>query len=113
MAVEFITKEDDPKEFARKMFYTYENMMSASISGFEEDQDTGDLTPKGEIVIKWLERFDKLENFTLAGKTAGNGMRRRRVKPQNSIGDYLRNKIFRWEKRTENNKITYTLWRIQ
>lgn len=113
MAVELIKPEDSPKEFARKMFYTYENMMSATIVGFEVDDDTGELEPKGEIALKWIERFDKLENYTLAGKTAGNGMRRRRIKPPNTIGDYLRNKIFRWEKRIVDNKIRYSVWRIQ
>lgn len=109
---EFVLKTDDWKESARKIFYTFDCGMNCGIEGFVIMPDD-ELKPKGELVLEEIERLDKVENFKFNGTSKGNGLRRKRIKPENTIGDYLRNKTFKWEKRILDNKVKYTIWRIQ
>lgn len=66
----------------------------------------GDPIPKGEMVIRKLDEYDKRDNI-------GSGNRRKRVKPENSIGDYIAQKMFTWEMRIQDKKPVYMIWRRQ
>lgn len=62
--------------------------------------------PKGEIVLKELQALDTFDNVNSLN-------RRKRVKPANSIGDYVAQKMFIWEMRIQDKKPIYTIWRKQ
>jgi len=110
--MEQILPTDTFREMARKIFYTFDIGYSVAIFGFVDAQD-GSLKPKGELVCEELRRLDRVENYVSNVGARGGGMRRRRNLPANHIGDYIKNKTFKWDMKEIDNKIKYTIWRIQ
>lgn len=94
-----ILKTDNAEHTALIIFEKLELNASVTVYGFEVDE------PKGELVIKELQRLDILKNCR-SGK-------RRRVRAENQIGDYVAQKAFKWAKRIVDNKIRFDIWRIQ
>lgn len=106
-----INVSDSVEEMAKKIFKHFEVGQSTTIEGFLRSKDPdAPMIPKGQIVLKKIEELDQFCNMQLA---KDNRWRRRRVKPANTIGDYLAHKIFTWEKRMDESSIKYTIWRIQ
>lgn len=95
-----IQKQDSAFNIAKIIFEKLELNASVTVYGFEQDE------PKGELVIKEMIELDRL-------KYCGSGGRRRRVRADNQIGDYVAQKAFKWAKRIVDNKIRFDIWRIQ
>ena len=89
---------------ASKIYYHFAVNQSCTVRGMVLVDD--EPFPKGEQVIIELERLDRAHNFD-------KNNRRRRVKPENSIGDYVSQKMFIWEMRIHDKKPVYTIWRKQ
>ena len=94
-----ILKSDPAFDIALKLFEELEVNASVTIYGFEGDE------PKGEIVIREMIDLDVAKNCR-SGK-------RRRVRAENQIGDFVAQKAFKWAKRIVDNKIRFDIWRIQ
>jgi len=107
-----VQREDTVQASARKIFEHFEVGQSCTITGFVIMPDDS-IDEKGKLVCDELIRLDFVENFNRSGSTRGNGMRRRRIRPENSIGDYLRKKTFQWQRKIIDNQVRYTIWRIQ
>lgn len=99
-----IFETDTYGEMSNKIFYQFEVGQNCTIKGFVYDGEMA--FPKGELVIKCLEELDLHENV-------GTGNRRKRVKPPQSIGGFVAQKIFRWDKTTRDGKPIYSIWRMQ
>lgn len=98
-----IYKSDNSFEIAIKIFENLEVHQSVTVYGFELEGD--DVLAKGEIVVKEMIELDLLKNCK-------NG-KRRRVRTENQIGDFVAQKAFKWAKRTVDDKVRYDIWRIQ
>lgn len=94
-----IQKTDDSFQIALQLFEKLELNASVTIYGFEGDE------PKGEAVIRSMIELD-------IAKNCKNG-KRRRVRAENQIGDYVAQKAFKWARRIVDNKIRFDIWRIQ
>jgi hypothetical protein len=99
-----IYKEDSAYETAVKIFEDMELHASCCISGFLKDGD--EIISKGEEVLRQLEKLDTTTNVTTGG-------RRKRKKIDNTIGDYVAQKTWRWDKKIVDNQVRITIWRIQ
>ncbi len=115
--MEQILPTDSVILMATKMFFDYQVGQSATVSGFIEMPDDSTVA-KGELVLEEIRRLDLVENFTdgFRGKgSRGKNIQRRKRKrmPENTIGDYLCQKTFKWKKNIINNQVRYTIWRIQ
>lgn len=96
-------------ETGQKCFYAMDVHQIVVVKGLERiDEHT--ILEKGKLVLEELERLDKLENFNNIG--AGR-MRRKKVKPVNTIGGELAHKIFKWKREVIENEPRYTIWRLQ
>jgi len=105
--MERILETDDYLTMAKKIYESFDLHHSCTIKGLVLDRDKQEFIPKGELVLEHINRFDIAENFDKRGR------RRKRVKPANSIGDFVAGKIFKYEKRIKDKKIIYLIWRIQ
>lgn len=99
-----IFESDDYMEMAEKIWMHFKVNQNCTVKGFVHDGD--DIIPKGELVLKMLEQLDHRENV-------GKGNRRKRYKVDNSVGDFLAQKMFIWEKRVRDHQIYYLIWRRQ
>lgn len=99
---------------AKKIFEKFTIMQSCAIDGFVEMPDES-IEHKGKMVLEELERLDKVHNFgNNTGARFKNGIRRKRHRPDNVVGDSIAHKSFKWEMRIlDNHKPRYTIWRIQ
>lgn len=100
-----IYETDDYLTMAEKIYYHFEVNQSCTIKGFVIDENQEPI-PKGKMVLDQIDKLDRAENY-------GTNSRRKRVKPQNSIGDFVAGKIFKWEERTQDHKIIFLIWRLQ
>jgi hypothetical protein len=89
-----------------KIYNSFEVNQSCTVKGFVIDEKNNDVIPKGKLVLEHIERLDVAEHFNKQG-------RRKRVKPANSIGDYVAGKIFCYEERIKDKKIIFLIWRKQ
>lgn len=103
MAIE-IYKNENSFETALKIFEDLMVHQSCTVHGFEEDSN-GEVKPKGELVMNYISEFDVLKNCK-SGK-------RRRVRHDNQVGDFIAQKAFKWAKRTVDGIVRYDIWRIQ
>lgn len=108
-----IYEHESPEEIAKKIYDNFEVFASCSILGYWDIGNTK-MHPKGDLVCDELKRLDRVDN-TKPVRGKGDKLVRTRRKPSNSIGGYLAQKIFRYEKTemAENPYIKYTIWRIQ
>lgn len=109
-----IASTDTVYEMATKIFNKAIIGQSFAIDGFVIMPDDS-VEHKGKLVLEEIERLDKVHNFgNNTGARFKNGIRRRRVRPENVVGDSIAHKAFKWEMRTlDNHKPRYTIWRIQ
>ena len=99
-----INDSDDYITMAEKIYHHFQLNQSCTIRGIAiVDKDP---YPKGKMVLYEIEQLDKKLNYK-------NGKRRKRVKPPNSVGDFIAGKIFRYEERIQDKKIVYLIWRKQ
>jgi len=110
--MEQILATDNYHEVARKMFYEYQVGQSCTVAGICETKE-GEIMPKGEAACNELRKLDRIENFVSNKGARGGGMRRRRDRPDNQIGDYIANKAFRYSHRGSGAQIKYMIWRVQ
>lgn len=101
-----ILQSDTVTDTASKIYNEFEINQSCKIVGFVKD-GKGELRTRGEMVLEELERLDMEENTY---KSDGKPIRRKRVKPDNSIGDFVAQKMFIW-KAVDTHK--FTIWRRQ
>lgn len=101
-----IYETDDYLTMAEKIYYHFEVNQSCTIKGFIIDE--GEPIPKGKMVLEQINNLDRFENYDKSYRP-----RRKRVKPPNSIGDFVAGKIFKWEERIHDRKIIYLIWRMQ
>lgn len=102
-----IYETDDYMTMAEKIYKDFEVNQSCTVKGFIVDEKRDEVIPKGKLVLDHIKLLDTDEHV---GKS---GLRRKRVKPVNSIGDYVAGKIFKWEERIKDRKIIYLIWRMQ
>lgn len=98
-----ILKSDSAFDTAIKIFEELEVHQSVTVYGLEREDD--DVLAKGEIVVKEMIELDLAKNCK-------NG-KRRRVRAENQIGDFVAQKAFKWAKRIVDDKVRYDIWRIQ
>jgi hypothetical protein len=103
-----ILDTDGFQEVAKKIFKDFDLNQSCTVTGWVQFEDLS-TKPKGEMVLKELERLDSVDNIRPAGKR----MVRRRKRWPDSIGDYIAGKAFRWKKVIVDNEVKYTIWRTQ
>ncbi len=94
-----ILRTDYAFDIALNIFENLDINASVTIYGFEDDR------PKGEIVVEEMIKLDVAKNC--------RGGKRRRVRTENQIGDFVAQKAFKWAKRIVDNKIRFDIWRIQ
>lgn len=94
-----IHKTDSGFDIALNIFENLDLNASVTIYGFEGGE------PKGEVVIREMVALDVAKNC--------RGGKRRRVRAENQIGDYVAQKAFKWARRIVDNKIRFDIWRIQ
>lgn len=108
-----IDKTETVFQMANKIFTKFEVGQSCTITGFVEMPD-GLLEAKGKVVLAEIDRLDKAHNFgNNTGARYKDGIRRRRVKLDNVVGDSIAHKAFKWDKREVDNQIRISIWRIQ
>lgn len=105
-----ILPDDSVQEIARKIFYGFELNQSCIVRGYVEDSKTEEVFSKGELVLKELERMDMLDNTYIA---SDKRPRRKRVKPPNTIGGFVAQKIFTYKQETRNSNVCISIWRTQ
>ena len=105
-----IYEEDNYIEVAQKIFYKFELMQSCFITGLFTGRDNQVLS-KAKAVIDELTLIDEAENINTA--RGDKRPRRKRVKPENSIGGDLAHKIFKYREDIKNGLPCVTIWRIQ
>lgn len=105
-----VYESDSYDIIANKLYFKFELGQSCSICGFMMEEGD-EPVPKGEVVIRELERMDKFYN--MQSKARDGKWRRRRVKPVDTIGDYNAQKQWRFKKTITDNKIKYDIWRTQ
>lgn len=99
-----IYETDDYMTMADKIYNSFEVNQSCTVRGFIVDRN--DVIPKGRLVLDHIDKMDKFDHLDKQS-------RRKRVKPPNSIGDFVAGKIFKWEERIQDRKIIYLIWRMQ
>lgn len=109
MQITRVYESDSFDEMARKIYNNFEIGQSCSITGFL--MNITDPVPKGLMVVQEIERMDKYNNMHCNSRD--RKWRRRRVKPEDSIGDYTAQKQWRFKKTVIDNKIKYDIWRTQ
>ena len=95
---------DDYMTMADKIYNSFEVNQSCTVKGFILDE--GEPIPKGKMVLDHINLLDRSEHYD-------KHSRRKRVKPPNSIGDFVAGKIFKYEERIQDRKIIYLIWRMQ
>ena len=96
---------DDYMTMADKIYHSFEVNQSCTVKGFVICEDNEPI-PKGKMVLDHIEGLDRAENYN-------SSKRRKRVKPPNSVGDFVAGKIFKWEERIHDRKIIILIWRMQ
>ncbi len=107
-----INEEKSVFKIARVIF-DWEIGMSCALTGFiaDADSDTG-FSPKGKLVIKELQNLYN-EKYLRAGYKDGKQKVRARNHYTNSIGGAIAHPIWRYKEEIVNDKIKYTIWRVQ
>lgn len=110
----FITNEridltQHPFYIAKHIYEIFEVGNSCTVKGFMIDGE--DVISKGELVLTELTLRDRLENTNTP--IGDKRPRRKRVQLENSIGGYVAQKIFKYEKRTIDKEYRVTIWRVQ
>jgi hypothetical protein len=94
---------DDVTAIADKIFELFEINQSCKVEGTVIMK--GRLVEKGRAVLDRLQLLDEITN-TYNGK-------RKRTRPENSVGGYEAHKIFKYQRRIVDDEIRYTIWRHQ
>lgn len=111
LSSDIVLATDNAHQMAHKIFYNFKLNQSCTISGWIQFIDIQDVMPKGDYVIKLLEKLDTMVN---CNKSRSDGrMRRSRVKLPNTVGGFVAQKIFKWDVRIMDQIPRYTIWRIQ
>lgn len=109
-----ISPTDDVAVMAHKIYNDFKVGQSCTIKGFvfyPGDYTEETPIPKGLAVKEQLDFLDREENVYVPPNDLRP--RRRRVKPPNTIGDFVAQKMFRWEESTRDGVIVYMIWRMQ
>lgn len=96
-------------EIGLKIYHKLEVNCSVSIFGSVISQDEERVIPKGELVIKHLEKMYDEEYMNIRD---GKRTRKYKYRPQ-SVGGPILHPIFTWEKRIVDGDIRYTIWKVQ
>lgn len=104
-----INELDSPYLIADALFNDFELLQSCTITGFQKDKD-GRLERRGEVILKILDNLDKSSNMQTGGDKRP---RRKRVKPPNTIGGYVAQKIWKYKHEIIDSEPRTTIWRIQ
>ena len=102
-------KNDTPKIIAEKIFYGFVINQAYSVVGYEKDKDDN-VEAKGDVVLRILTEIDSKQSMN---KHTGERLIRKRKKLPNSIGGYVRQKIFRYKHESFGGKPYVTIWRYQ
>lgn len=110
----FITNERidltlHPFSIAEHIYKKFEIGNSCTIKGFIIQGE--DVISKGDLVLEELTLMDKLDNTNTP--IGDKRPRRKRVQVPDSIGGYVAQKIFKFEKRIIDNTPRVTIWRMQ
>lgn len=105
-----VYEHDTVEDMAQKIFRQFEVMQSCKVEGFIPDMINEHLHEKGKLVWERIIELDRQENFEAHVK---GGSKRKRTVYENSNGAALAHKIFRWSREFRNNKLVYTIWRMQ
>lgn len=104
-----VYESDSYDVMAKKIYSNFDVGQSCSILGFLLEKE--DPVPKG---LRVLEELERLDNFNNMARARDGKWRRRRVKPEDSIGDFTAQKQWRFKKSIVNgSKIKYDIWRTQ
>lgn len=103
-----INELENNYQIALAIFDDFELNQSCTIKGFEKGPN-GRLEIRGENIIKLLEDMDARSNMC----KNGNRIRRKRVKPPNTVGGYVAQKIFKYHHDIIDSEPRTTIWRIQ
>lgn len=98
-----LTSDDSCSQIAHKIFYFFEVNQNCAVAGMALVD--AEPRPRGLVVCDMLRELDSLENTE-------NGRRKRRI-PENSIGGFVAQKIFKYKEETVGGIMRYTIWRIQ
>lgn len=98
------------KETAQLIFHQMIVNQSVAILGYVRDDENMTVEEKGKLVIQELEKLDIEHNFQAHKDGA---LRRKRSRMANSIGGFIAQKIFKYERREVDNFPRYTIWRLQ
>lgn len=96
-------------QVGRKIYENLEINCSISVFGTSIDKEAEKVVPRGELVIKELERRYDEEYIDIK---AGKRIRKFKYRNQ-SVGGPILHPIFTWEKRIVDGDIRYTIWRVQ
>ena len=91
-------------QIAYGIFYDFEVNQSITVKGFDNE------VPVGQKICEELERLDLKENYFIP---PDGRPRRKRYKPDNTIGGFVAQKMFKWKREIRDKKMVYTIWRIQ
>lgn len=83
---------------------------SVIVTGFVKYFEEMDMKPRGELVLRELERIDKFENIRYIN--VNKKQRKYKFLPD-AIGGPIAQKIFKWDKHIVDSEIRYTIWRFQ
>lgn len=93
---------------ATKIFKHFELNQSCTITGFMLNDK--EVKSKGEEVLKVIEKLDIEENTI---KATDGRVRRKRKILANTIGGFVAQKIFRYDKKIVDKEPRVSIWRIQ
>lgn len=99
-----------PGEIAVILFRDFDVMQSMTIKGFVTDENRR-IERKGQLVLDELEAMDS-KAFNCTKKSDGRP-RRKRVKPPNTIGGYVAQKIWKYKHDIIDQIPRTIIWRIQ
>lgn len=98
-----------PGEIAVILFRDFDVMQSMTVKGFITDENRR-VERKGQLVLDELETLDSKYNY---GNSETGKPRRKRVKPPNTIGGYVAQKIWKYKHDIIDQIPRTIIWRIQ
>lgn len=93
---------------AKDIYDKFEVFQNITIGGAQLID--GEYYPIGKLVCGEIERLDRVDN-TYGAKDGR--VRRKRYLPENCIGGFVAQKMFKYKEEVRNGKLIYTIWRMQ
>lgn len=106
-----VNRITDITVIAMEIFHMFEINQSCTITGFVTIQG-GRVETRGEHVLIELEKLDSL-HYTTGIPGRDGRFRRKRVKPRNTVGGYVAQKMFKFKHEIIDQEARTTIWRIQ